>query len=152
MASREHRMPNVLRQPVLRGLRLEDVPQAVRAPQPRCRRDSGPVATEELCGNAGMLKSAKLLKDLVDLVRFELTTSSMPFKKYQSLADNSTKNKRLSTKPRGRRWTPRGGSWASGLHPDSRTPHPELGTWRAFARGCKQFRFVVWSRQHLVSL
>jgi hypothetical protein len=25
---------------------------------------------------------------LVDLVRFELTTSSMPFKKYQSLADS----------------------------------------------------------------
>ena len=30
---------------------------------------------------------------LVDLVRFELTTSSMPFKKYQSLADIWPKQK-----------------------------------------------------------
>ena len=59
---------------------------------------------------------------LVDLVRFELTTSSMPFKKYQSLADSLTQNKRLSKRRRGLRWTPRGGFWASGLHADSRTP------------------------------
>jgi len=45
----------------------------------------------------------------VDLVRFELTTSSMPFKKYQSLAGILTENKRLSTTRFGRRWTPRGG-------------------------------------------
>ena len=60
---------------------------------------------------------------MVDLVRFELTTSSMPFKKYQSLADSLAQNKRLSKRRRGRRWTPRGGFWASGLHADSRTPH-----------------------------
>ena len=59
---------------------------------------------------------------LVDLVRFELTTSSMPFKKYQSLAGVFARNKRLSTRPRGLRWTPRGGFWASGLHSDSGTP------------------------------
>ena len=44
---------------------------------------------------------------LVDLVRFELTTSSMPFKKYQSLADSLAQNKRLSKRRRGLRWTPR---------------------------------------------
>ena len=43
---------------------------------------------------------------LVDLVRFELTTSSMPFKKYQSLADSLAQNKRLSKRRRGLRWTP----------------------------------------------
>jgi hypothetical protein len=35
---------------------------------------------------------------MVDLGRFELPTSSMPFKKYQSLADTSKENTRLSTK------------------------------------------------------
>jgi hypothetical protein len=40
---------------------------------------------------------------LVDLVGFEPTTSSMPFKKYQSLADSLARNKRLSTRPT---WTP----------------------------------------------
>jgi hypothetical protein len=44
----------------------------------------------------------------VDLVRFELTTSSMPFKKYQSLTGFFTRNTKLSTRLRGRRWTPRG--------------------------------------------
>ena len=47
----------------------------------------------------------------MDLVRFELTTSSMPFKKYQSLADSLPQNKRLSNRRRGLRWTPRGGFW-----------------------------------------
>jgi len=32
---------------------------------------------------------------LVDLERFELSTSSMPFKKYQSLAGGNTRNTRL---------------------------------------------------------
>ncbi len=63
---------------------------------------------------------------LVDLVRFELTTSSMPFNKYQSLAGGFTRNKRLSTRRRGLRWTPRGGFGASGLHADSGTPHAGL--------------------------
>ena len=44
-------------------------------------------------------------------MRFELTTSSMPFKKYQSLAGIFTRNKRLSTRPRGLRWTPRDAFW-----------------------------------------
>jgi len=43
----------------------------------------------------------------VDLVRFELTTSSMPFKKYQSLADSLAQNKELRKVRRGLRWTPR---------------------------------------------
>jgi hypothetical protein len=58
----------------------------------------------------------------VDLVRFELTTSSMPFKKYQSLTGILTTNKRLSTTGFGRQWTPRGDLSTSGLHSDSRTP------------------------------
>src|ERR1019366_6252510 len=48
---------------------------------------------------------------LVDLDGFEPSTSSMPFKKYQSLADSLTQNKRLSKRRRGLRWTPRGGFW-----------------------------------------
>ena len=55
---------------------------------------------------------------LVDLVGFEPTTSSMPFKKYQSLTDSSTRNRRLSKRRRGRRRTPRDDFWASGLHAD----------------------------------
>jgi len=76
---------------------------------------------------------------LVDLVRFELTTSSMPFKKYQSLTGISTRNKGLSTRPRGLRWTPRGGFGASGLHVDSKAFYTWAGTVRAFTRavaGC----------------
>jgi hypothetical protein len=52
------------------------------------------------------LRQAKDL--LVDLVGFEPTTSSMPFKKYQSLADSLAQNKRLSKRRRGLRWTPPG--------------------------------------------
>ena len=58
------------------------------------------------CGSS---KGTVTVVGLVDLVRFELTTSSMPFKKYQSLADSLAQNKRLSTRRRGLRWTPRGG-------------------------------------------
>src|ERR1035437_6290802 len=63
---------------------------------------------------------------MVDLDGFEPSTSSMPFKKYQSLTGISTRNKRLSTRLGGRRWTPRGDFLASGLHADSRTPHLKL--------------------------
>jgi hypothetical protein len=45
----------------------------------------------------------------VDPVRFELTTSSMPFRKYQSLAGVFTENKRLRGRRFGRRGTLRGG-------------------------------------------
>ena len=51
----------------------------------------------------------------MDLVRFELTTSSMPFKKYQSLAGIFTRNKRLSGGRFGRRWTPQTAFLASEL-------------------------------------
>ena len=47
------------------------------------------------------LFEGKFLMNLVDLVRFELTTSSMPFKKYQSLAESLAQNKRLSKRRRG---------------------------------------------------
>jgi hypothetical protein len=89
----------------------------------------------------------------VDLDGFEPSTSSMPFKKYQSLADVSTRNKRLSARPRGLRWTPRGGFWASGPHADSRTPH------RGLARGVPSrarlraaLIVVCRRRQQLISL
>src|ERR1039458_5153208 len=76
---------------------------------------------------------------MVDLVGFEPTTSSRPFKKYQSLTDTSARNKRLRKRPHGRRWTPRGTFWASGLHADSRNSTSGTGTRRAFPRavaGC----------------
>ncbi len=62
----------------------------------------------------------KCLRNLVDLVRFELTTSSMPFKKYQSLTDILAQNKGVSARRFGLRWTPLGGFQAFGLHVDSR--------------------------------
>ena len=70
---------------------------------------------------------------LVDLKGFEPLTSSMPFKKYQSLTGALAKNKRLSNGHRGLQWTPRGST--------TRTPDPQQGTGtrRAFARavaGC----------------
>jgi len=43
----------------------------------------------------------------VDLKGFEPLTSSMPFKKNQSLADITTENTRLSGGLLGRQWTPR---------------------------------------------
>jgi hypothetical protein len=58
----------------------------------------------------------------VDLVRFELATSSMPFKIFQSVTGVFTRNKRLSARGFGRRWTPQGVVWAFGLRADSRTP------------------------------
>ena len=85
---------------------------------------------------------------LVDLVRFELTTSSMPFKKYQSLTDVFTRNKRLSTRPRGLRWTPGGGFWASGLHADSRTPNQKQHSARSHTRGYLAVVIVAWWQQH----
>ena len=87
-------------------------------------------------------EARKCLKSLVDLDGFEPSTSSMPFKKYQSLTDVSTRNKRLSARPRGLRWTPRGCFWASGLHADSRTPHQELAP-RVLSRARLQAVVVV---------
>jgi len=72
---------------------------------------------------------------LADLVRFELTVSSMPFKKYQSVTDVFRQNKRL----RGREvWTPVNSTGRLLLRLDSvRTPglHIGLGPLRAFAGG-----------------
>src|SRR5664279_4331592 len=75
-------------------------------------------------------------------MRFELTTSSMPFKKYQSLTDTSTRNKRLSKREFGRQWTPRGYFWASGLHTDSRTPHQNWRLTCSLTRDCRQLSNV----------
>ena len=62
--------------------------------------------------------------NLVDLVRFELTTSSMPWKTFQSLTDTATENKRDTRTRFGRQWTPKGRSLRSGLHVDTEpTPH-----------------------------
>jgi len=91
---------------------------------------------------------------LVDLVRFELTTSSMPFKTYQSVADGLAQNKRLSKRRGGLWWTPRGrlfGVWTprglQGLHTGA-------GMWRAFLRARLQAAVIVvcWSRQQVISL
>jgi hypothetical protein len=43
----------------------------------------------------------------VDLKGFEPLTSSMPFKRYQSLTDIATENKRVSGRRFGLHWTPR---------------------------------------------
>src|ERR1019366_2087995 len=45
-------------------------------------------------------------ESLVDLKGFEPLTSSMPFKRYQSLTGKNTRNTRLSVTRFGRRWTP----------------------------------------------
>jgi len=52
---------------------------------------------------------------LVDLVRFELTTSSMPFNKYQSLRDITAENKMVSGGLFGFQWTPLPAFSQSGL-------------------------------------
>jgi hypothetical protein len=62
--------------------------------------------TIEFIGAKSRVEAAPPVRHLVDLVRFELTISSMPFKKYQSLADSLAQNKRLSKRRRGLRWTP----------------------------------------------
>jgi hypothetical protein len=91
----------------------------------------------------------KSMRNLVDLVRFEPSTSSMPFKKYQSLTGRNDGNTRLSLSRRGRRWMPRASFLASGLHADSGTPHRGLACGvLSRARGCKAVVIVVcWSRQ-----
>ena len=66
---------------------------------------------------------------LVDLKGFEPLTSSMPFKKYQSLADSLAQNKRLSKRRRGLRWTPQGGFGAFW------TPRGLQDSTRGLARG-----------------
>ena len=48
---------------------------------------------------------------MVDLVRFELTTSSMPWFKNQSLTDNCTRNKRLTRRKFGPRLDLSAGFW-----------------------------------------
>jgi hypothetical protein len=73
---------------------------------------------------------------LVDLVGFEPTTSSMPFKKYESLTDILTRNKRLSKLRFGRQWTPRRQFQRSGLHADSRIRSKNRrAAW--FTRACR---------------
>src|SRR5438132_13378621 len=59
----------------------------------------------------------------VDLDGFEPSTSSMPFKKYQSLTGILTRNKRFSKRRFGRQWTPHGDFWGVWTLSDSRTRH-----------------------------
>src|ERR1700722_9493489 len=65
---------------------------------------------------------AKLLSagELVDLKGFEPLTSSMPFKKYQSLADTLAKNRGLTGCRFGRHLDARPAFGYCGLHSDSR--------------------------------
>jgi site-specific recombinase XerD len=68
--------------------------------------------------------------NLVDLVRFELTTSSMPWWSDQSLTNNFTRNKRLARRKFGRHLDAVTASMTSGLRTDSsffhvRTPPVE---------------------------
>ena len=86
----------------------------------------------------------------MDLDGFEPSTSSMPFKKYQSLTDSSARNKRVSTRPRGRHGGAFWGVW---------TPRGLQDATRRLARGVlsrARLRAVVivvcWSRQQLISL
>ena len=53
-----------------------------------------------VCGTKNRLKKLLWIQKLglVDLVRFELTTSSMPFKKYQRVADIPNGNKDLAAR------------------------------------------------------
>src|SRR5690348_13631544 len=90
---------------------------------------------------------------LVDLVRFELTTSSMPFKKYQSLAGNATRNTRLSVSRRGRQWTPQS-CFFGGLTPRGLQDSTPRGTWRALSRARLQANVIVfcWSRHQMILL
>lgn len=60
------------------------------------------------------------LRNLVDLDGFEPSTSSMPFKKYQSLTDVLRQNKGLSGMQFGRHWTPEAQFFVFGLRADSK--------------------------------
>jgi hypothetical protein len=61
---------------------------------------------------------------LVDLVRFELTTSSMPCKTFQSLTDNRARNTRLTRRRFGRQWTPKR-PWTPRGHRTDTNPTPD---------------------------
>src|ERR1019366_3349374 len=95
----------------------------------------------------------KLLKGLVDLDGFEPSTSSMPFKKYQSLTATSTRNKRLSAQGFGRRWTPQGDSWGVWTPRGLQDSTLGTGTWLA-SRALLQAVLIVvcWRRQQWISL
>ena len=104
-------------------------------------------------GNPGarnfMGRDPNCLKSLVDLNGFEPLTSSMPFKKYQSLTGVSTRNKRLSNERFGRQWTPRGSFF--GRLDSARTPDSTPRTWPLaclHARLQADVNVVCWSRQH----
>jgi hypothetical protein len=75
------------------------------------------------CARSLLVCARNLQKRFGGPTGIEPVTSSMPFKKYQSLTGRNDGNTRLSVSRRGRRWTPRGVFWASGLRADSRTPH-----------------------------
>src|ERR1039458_10137689 len=77
----------------------------------------------------------------------------MPFKKYQSLTGVSTRNKRLSTRPHGRRWTPRATLWPFWTPRGLLDSTPGTGTWRVSRARLHAIVIVVcWRRQQLVFL
>ena len=75
---------------------------------------------------------------MVDLDGFEPSTSSMPFKKYQSLTGVSTRNKRLSTRRFGRHGA------TLGRLDSARTPglHVRRPACVVLSRGCRRFRLL----------
>ena len=90
---------------------------------------------------------------MVDLKGFEPLTSSMPFKKYQSLTGRNTRNRRLTVTRFGRRWTPRRAFfrvWTPRGLQDS-TPGTEQRV-PSHARLQAVVIVVCWRRQHVVSL
>ncbi len=70
---------------------------------------------------------------LVDLKGFEPLTSSMPFKKYQSLTDNATEKKMVIGGRLGLQWTPRRPFFTVWTPFGLRDPNRN-GTARAFTR------------------
>ena len=120
----------------------------------RCWRRAHPNSDSRWTPQVGSDQTVRrnCLRALVDLVRFELTTSSMPFKKYQSLTDVLTRNKRLSTRRRGLRWTPRGeflGVWTpSGLQNSTLGMAP----WRALMRARLPAGLIVVCRRRQQSV
>ena len=118
----------------LPGFLVFDFGSSMSSRQLRCTMRQTPLCKIHMWRSSGLQLDVRLVirgegkssKRLVDLVRFELTTSSMPFKKYQSLTDILTQNKGLSGGRFGRRWTPQGLFRGFGLRADSNwaCPHP----------------------------
>ena len=85
----------------------------------------------------------------MDLKGFEPLTSSMPFKKYQSLTGKNTRNTRLSVTRFGRRWTPQDAVFRN--LDSARTPGLHTGLARLLLLRARLFVVLIvvcWRRQH----